>query len=478
VKIHKIKCDFCNDFWFTEEAKQARGTYRSLATNLTKLKNELKALEKGFNPASNKQLAWLMYDAEGFGLAIQRDRWTKKVTTGKQAIERMSKLKSTQMKPQAMKVIKSIKEIEEHERALSMFINVEVDGGGYAHPPYKIHGTVTGRIASGSDKSGEKDKISYKGDFNALNIPDEWREMYVAPPGMVFVAADYRNQEGRAIAWWYKDGNYLEAFRQELVSGPKVHSKHAALIYGIDPKDAKSVMVRFKGGEYSAYDAGKAATHTWAYSLMPPATLMENYMLTREEALRVDDVLAKEYSKVAAGKWELVNKVCGVYEVEEHGFYDRVRGVKDKTKAKLIKDGQRWLANPFGWVLQFEGAGEVRRDPYGKVERVAVPTQANEVLAFPGQSVGASVWARVVKQLGDVSKWGEDWCPVWTGTYDNVILCVPDSLKDREYAIDVIRKVMEQPWPQMDGYSFPVEVSVGYNMRKYCSDNVHGLKEI
>ena len=58
------------------------------------------------------------------------------------------------------------------------FGNPPMDGKGLVYPPYRMHGTGTGRPAGGDDEElHEKGVGVYK--FNALNIPDEMRQIYV-----------------------------------------------------------------------------------------------------------------------------------------------------------------------------------------------------------------------------------------------------------------------------------------------------------
>ena len=127
--------------------------------------------------------------------------------------------------------------------------------------------------------------------------------------------------------------------------------------------------------------------------------------------------------------------------------------------------------------------GKVVTDPVTNT-KVAMPVQANEVLAFGPQSMGASVWSRVAPEV-------EEHYPIALGNYDNLMIVVrEDEVAVRE-AAQLLREKMEQPWPQLGGFKFPVEVKHGYNWGDFhqhdakCAEdgcdemeNLWGLREI
>lgn len=78
------------------------------------------------------------------------------------------------------------------------------------HSRYNPMGTVTGRFSSGKDE----DDTSGQG-FNAQNIPQEARPMFVAPPGKVLVGADFKAQEIRCVAYLSGEPVLIDAFLNE-----------------------------------------------------------------------------------------------------------------------------------------------------------------------------------------------------------------------------------------------------------------------
>ena len=445
VQRKPARCDTC-------EATHAAATaYRD---DYARVRRELAAAEAnaerwgaGFDAANNEHLRWLLYDPDGLRLPVQKDMRTKRPTANRTAIDKLLQHRITQGNPFAVSLIGRIKEVQHLEKAASTFLFADKKGknqakiiDSVAHPTYKVHGTTTGRLAGGDDDD-EKSDNTYA--FNPLNIPREWRVMYVPPPGHCFVEADWRNVEGRLVAYFSKDPYYNKVLHEEMNGGPKVHSVNAGIIYNIPPEYAQTHKIMLSGQEREAYDGGKRLSHGWGYG-MGPAKMASTYNMSLAEAVRIDNNLRKAYSVLVSWREALVDRILGVWE--------RVPGEKRRA---CTREGQRLLANPFGWQLHFLGL-EGR--------------QANEVIAFLPQSSGAGMWTRVAPQL-------EARYPIYTGTYDSFVLIVPDTAADIRQAAEFLRVTMEQTWPQLSDRSFPCEVSYGWNWGKYDAErNPRGLR--
>ena len=145
-------------------------------------------------------------------------------------------------------------------------------------------------------------------------------------------------------------------------------------------------------------------------------------------------------------------------------------GRKGTRNTQLVKPGSRFVSNPWGWQLYMWGGGERKRDARtGKT--IALPVQAGEVVAFRAQGSGASMWAICAPQV-------EERYPIFCGTYDSFTILVPNATNEVHKAAEYLKGVMEQPWAEVDGMVFPVEVSWGLNLGKYSEDNPYGLKEL
>jgi len=144
---------------------------------------------RAFNAGNNHDLRWLLYDKEGFGLPVQKSR-EGKPTANADAIERLGvrineardKVKSKYHREDVEEIIGFLRNVKEYQHLGKLdntFLTPPVDRDGVAHPEYRIWGTGTGRPASGadSDVAGDKGKSLYS--FNALNVPEDCRAIFV-----------------------------------------------------------------------------------------------------------------------------------------------------------------------------------------------------------------------------------------------------------------------------------------------------------
>lgn len=158
-------------------------------------------------------------------------------------------------------------------RIISTFFG-EKDGAVYnlgpdgrLHVPWKVHGTPTGRWASGK----EKDDVGFDEDVVSINLqnwPTWLRAMVTPEPGCVFVGADEAQLEYRCLALQSGEPILLGLFNDP--SRPDLHNDSCARLYGprwvaLDPdlvdnpfeanhrkKQRKALRTVTKNGLYAA----------------------------------------------------------------------------------------------------------------------------------------------------------------------------------------------------------------------------------
>jgi len=81
--------------------------------------------------------------------------------------------------------------------------NLELVRDGYVYPDYNVTGTITGRLSSSNP--------------NFQNIPYKLRDMFIPPPGCVFVGADFDQLELRLAAALAGATHYLDAFERKEI---------------------------------------------------------------------------------------------------------------------------------------------------------------------------------------------------------------------------------------------------------------------
>jgi len=140
---------------------------------------------QGFDLGNNDHLRWLLYDKDGFKLPSQKK--DGRVTADTDAIARLLALKQVQGNDVIKSVLAGVKEYQHAMKMTNTFLlwNVKtyapsnaIDAQGVAHPEYRPFGTGTGRMAGGPDSDlGDRQVNPYA--YNALNIPEETRAIYV-----------------------------------------------------------------------------------------------------------------------------------------------------------------------------------------------------------------------------------------------------------------------------------------------------------
>lgn len=165
--------------------------------NLRKERDRCKTLverwTRGFDLGNNEHLRWLLYDADGFKLPVQRV--DGRPTANADAIARLLALKKVQMLPAITRVLVDVKEYQHAKKMTNTFLlwdqetglaSAAIDAQGCAHPEYRPFGTGTGRMAGGPDSDlGDKQVNPYS--YNALNIPEETRSIYAPHPATFVV---------------------------------------------------------------------------------------------------------------------------------------------------------------------------------------------------------------------------------------------------------------------------------------------------
>ena len=200
------------------------------------------------NPASPKQLAYLLYDV--LGLPVQ-----KNYTTGSRTVDEkaLGKLKSYF---HAAPIISHILAIRDLSKTISM-LRTSIDNDGRIRTSFGIAGTDTGRFSS---YISALDTGS-----NLQTVTERIRHIFVADPGYRMAYIDLEQAESRgvgAIEWnLFKDGTYLDA-----CEGGDLHTIVTKMCWPNfgwtgDPIMDKSIAKKNFYGDVSYRDASKTLGH-------------------------------------------------------------------------------------------------------------------------------------------------------------------------------------------------------------------------
>lgn len=237
-----------------------------LLVQTDQLANKQKALNEivGYplNPNASKQMIKFLY--QDLKLPVQRDRKTKKATTGEEALNKLYAYHPNPIFKLALEVRESVKEI-------GTYLMVKPDPDGKVRGRYNAAGTTTGR--SSSKKGYEKRGLDWH------NIPEEDRQMFTAPEGSSFIVRDLWQAEMFVVAVL----SQCQSFLSKLMKGEKVHKLVASWIFGV-PEDQIDNNNK-PGGQYYT---GKRSGHGLNYGL-GPVLFAINLKCSIKEAKRIRD---------------------------------------------------------------------------------------------------------------------------------------------------------------------------------------------
>lgn len=234
-----------------------------------------------FNPGSNNQLQYLLYTMLHLPVLDLTD--TKQPAVG---ADTLKKLRNHTQDPDILALLESLVEHADAAKILSTFIAaferavLKSDGWYYLHGNFNLGGTVSGRLSS----SGP----------NLQNIPstgNKWaklvKECFQAPPGWLFVGADFASLEDRISALTTKDPEKLKVY----TDGYDGHSLRAYGYFGsempdIDPTSVDSINSigdKYKKLRQKSKGPTFALTYGGTYH-----TLMNNLGLSEDEAKQIE----------------------------------------------------------------------------------------------------------------------------------------------------------------------------------------------
>ena len=103
-------------------------------------------------------------------------------------------------------------------------------GDGRAHPQYRVHGTLTSRLAGGGDSE-------LKANYQQLPSDNEYLSCYMCPDNLVMIQADVAALEPHCLAELSRSKKYLELY------GPGAKSHDIYLFNGLNLKHFKKKII-------------------------------------------------------------------------------------------------------------------------------------------------------------------------------------------------------------------------------------------
>ena len=341
------------------------------------------------------------YLYETLKLPVQRHIKTKEPTVDKGALDKLfHKTKHP--------VLKLLKELNKYATLLSSFAKESLEQNGeILHPSFNVHGTSAGRLSS----SGP----------NIQNQPGRVRFMYVSryPNGKI-VAADYSGIENRLTCHIAND-----KVRGKRLEDPKF-SEHKYLVSKFF--DIPYDQVEKSHDKDSPYAICKIIVHG-SDRVMGAKKISEQFDMDFNTVKKVQSAWKTEIAATIA--WQ--------------GY--------------VMREAQRigYVTNPFGRKLWIWSSGS-----------------GPEAVSFFPQSTAADIIFRAMigmmyERINWPKEWAEKVCPVCIPLPKGCVLFIqvhdelvvdsePDSVEEVK---EVLRRVMTQPWKELNGLSLPIAIEEG-----------------
>ena len=197
-----------------EEARRQHQAQQEEATN--KWIEVIHKHRPGMNPNSNAQVRDLLFGH--WNLPVQERTASGDESVGAAVLRSLSA--SAWLDDEQREFINALRFYRRSKKLLSTYLlKLAPDAGlvkdGYVYPDYNSHGTVTGRLSSSNP--------------NFQNIPYKLRNIFIPPPGCVFVGADYDQLELRFASALAGATHYLDAFEKREIDP---HNLTGELMFG------------------------------------------------------------------------------------------------------------------------------------------------------------------------------------------------------------------------------------------------------
>lgn len=215
-----------------------------------------------------------------------------------------------------------------------------LDEFNYIHTEFRIHGAVTGRLASRNPnlQNIPRFKKAKKGEVLpvAHKFGNEIKNLFIPRPGYIFVEADYGQAEFRHWANYSQD----PAMLKDLANGVDIHRQTAAALWKIKPEDvtkeqrqaAKSIVFGLMFG----MQLKKLVRQLWEE---------EGIVLTEAQGQAVIDDFFRRYPKAEEWLKAAINTVKKYKQIRNvFGRLRRLPGI-DSSNNYIRSESERQATN-------------------------------------------------------------------------------------------------------------------------------------
>lgn len=217
--------------------------------------DEVPANIKGVNFNPSNFARWMLFDYMGYPI-LGRGKEKEDGSPGDPSMSEsiMLKLRARDPSDRFLELMIERTKWQKYSTAFFGAYVEQVDDHDRIHTNFKITGTVTGRLSSGK---AEQDKVSGRVQNRGVNLQQVPRDSFVrgifgAPPGWVFVEADYSQIELRVAAFIARERAMLHMYSMgediHMATAMRLTGRPASQITKEERKKAKAVNFGFLYG--------------------------------------------------------------------------------------------------------------------------------------------------------------------------------------------------------------------------------------
>lgn len=353
---------------------------------------------------------------EELQLPTQKHPKTKKATTDKGAVEKCIRILRKEGRLADVAGLQAYQKIKKAATLISSFCKEDMMGGvARMHPHFNVHGTSSGRLSST--------------DPNFQNQPEKARYMYVPDhPDWKFIEIDYSNIEPRLTAYFANDRARLERFS---APGYNDHKYTTSVFFDI-PYDE----VVKDNDKDAPYGISKRINNGLNYGM---------------GAIKIANTFDMDLKVVkdCIFKWKVLNSQTEQWQKE--------------TAERARVEG--FLTTPFGRKRWF-----YTNNYYTESLSFLPQSSAADIIfrAMLGLMYERVNWSHEkVSKIVQIAEPLPKPCRLHLSVHDSLLFGCPGDMVDE--VVSIIKRVCEQPWPELANTVIPIDVKVSEKSWAECS---------
>ncbi len=377
----------------------------------------------GFNARSPIQIGKFLYDDLGLK-PTKRTAKTGKPSRDQDALYRLWRQESSRWLKLKGKDNKHGTKVLETVRVLETLIHysklntidtryldkkhLKLDDNDRVYPTIKPHGAETGRVAYSKPALQQ--------------WTQEIRHIIIPRMGYVFVARDYLQLEARILAYLSEDLVSIRTFE----AGGDIHIQNAVDLFGLTEN-------QWSGLDKLERKARRDFAKTFLYRISYGGSIKSNTATSKVKCPcpKCEDELNETHQGFSLN---LTKAQIGAAEDRWFAKHPKVKEFQRQLVDRVYKTGYL-------------------RNAWGRLRKFSTPGARSEILNNPMQSSGAEIInAKMVK----LHKLG---APMVLQMHDELVLEVPSGQSTQWN--NTLKRVMEEPVPELNGISFPTDGAIG-----------------